>query len=198
MRTLGSGPRTVLFIGGIHGDEAEGAAATAALPDAFTAAGLGDRVTLYVVEDANPDGRAAGTRDNANGVDVNRNFPATNFAPGNSASGGEPANQPETRAIVETIDRIRPQMVIVLHSWVGQEFVNFDGPARPIAERFSATSGLPVKASGEFAATPGSLGSYAGRDRGVAVLTIELLKGSNPGSDWLKIRDALLQSIAGD
>ena len=82
--------------------------------------------------------------------------------------------------MVETIDRIDPHLVMVVHSWNNEQFVNFDGPAQAAAERFSALSGLPVKASGEFAATPGSLGSYAGRDRGIPVLTIELLKGSDP------------------
>ena len=90
-RTLGHGPRKVLFIGGIHGDETEGAYSTAELPAAFEAAGLADAVTLTILEDANPDGRAAGTRDNANGVDINRTFPAKNF---DTSNGGEPVSQP--------------------------------------------------------------------------------------------------------
>lgn len=57
--TVGHGPRKVLFIGGIHGDEPEGVVATAALPAAFEAAGLGDAVTLTILEDANPDGQRA-------------------------------------------------------------------------------------------------------------------------------------------
>jgi hypothetical protein len=36
------GPHKVLFIGGIHGDEAESAVATAELPAAFDAAGFAD------------------------------------------------------------------------------------------------------------------------------------------------------------
>jgi len=192
--TFGHGPRKVLFIGGIHGDEAEGAYSTAELPAAFTAAGLGDAVTLTILEDANPDGRVAGTRDNANGVDINRTFPATNF---DTSNGGEPLSQPESRAVKDTIDRIGPDLVVVAHSWAGRQFVNFDGPAGPIAERFAAATGLPVEESSSFASTPGSLGSYFGRDRGVAVLTIELLKGSDPKADWDRIRAALLDAIRG-
>jgi murein peptide amidase A len=196
-QTIGQGPRKVLFIGGIHGDEAEGAVATAELPAAFEAAGLAEAVTLTIIEDANPDGRAARTRGNANGVDVNRNFPAANFDSTDPSNGGTPLSQPESRAVKDTIDRIQPSLVLVAHSWAGRHFINFDGPAREIAERFSASSGLPVEASSSFAPTPGSLGSYFGRDRGIAILTIEVLKGSDPTAVWGQIREALLQAIAG-
>jgi protein MpaA len=196
-RTLGHGPRKVLFVGGIHGDETEGAYTTAELPSAFTAAGLADTVSLTILEDANPDGRAAGTRGNANGVDVNRNFPASNFDTTNPSNGGSPLSQPESRAVYDTINRIGPVLVMVAHSWAGRQFVNYDGPARELAERFSASTGLPVEASSSFASTPGSLGSYFGRDRRIQILTIELLKGSDPKADWDRIREALLQAIAG-
>ena len=196
-RSVGNGPRIVLFVGGIHGDEPEGALTTEQLPAAFVAAGLADAVTLTILEDANPDGRAAGTRANANGVDVNRNFPASNFDSANPDNGGEPLSQPESRALVETVDRLRPNLVMVAHAWAGDQFINFDGPARELADRFSASSGLPVEASSEFAPTPGSLGSYIGRDRKIPVLTIEVLKGSDPAAVWEKLRPALLQAIAG-
>lgn len=195
--TLGQGRRKVLYIGGIHGDEPEGANATAALPGEFLAAGLSEAVTLTVVEDANPDGRAMGTRVNANHVDLNRNFPARNFDGTVRESGQTPLNQPESRAVHNVIEKVRPDLVIAMHSWDGRQFVNFDGPARAIAERFSATSGLPVAESTSFSATPGSLGSYLGRDRGLPLITIELLKGSDPERNWELIRDALIEAIAG-
>lgn len=197
LKVLGHGPRKVLFVGGIHGDEAEGAYMTAALPAAFIDRGLSDSVTLTVLEDANPDGRAAGTRGNANGVDINRNFPASNFDTTNPANGGLPLSQPESRILYDTIGRIGPDLILVAHSWTGQQFINFDGPAREVAERFSAVSGLRVETSSEFAPTPGSLGSYVGRDRGIPILTIEVLKGSDPKAVWDKVGAALLQAIGG-
>ncbi|MEZ5142257.1 MAG: M14 family zinc carboxypeptidase [Acidimicrobiales bacterium] len=195
--TVGHGPRTVLFVGGIHGDEAEGAYATAELAGAFTAAGLADAVTLTIIEDANPDGRAAATRGNANGVDINRNFPASNFDTTNPSYGRSPLSQPESRALHDTIERVDPDLVLVAHSWPDRAFVNYDGPARALAERFAAASGLPVEESSEIAPTPGSLGSYVGRDRGTPILTIELRKGSDPQADWERIRGAVLAAIAG-
>ena len=195
--TLGHGLRKVLFIGGIHGDEPEGGYSTAQLPAAFEAAGLADAVTLTILEDANPDGRAAFKRENANGVDINRNFPAANFDTGNPAYGGAPLSQPESRLVFDLINRLSPALVLVVHSWVDKQFVNFDGPARRIAERFSADSGMPLTPSGDFAPTPGSLGSYVGRDRRTPVVTIELRKGSDPKMDWEQIHSALLNAIAG-
>lgn len=197
MRTIGTGPRHVLFIGGIHGDEPEGAYTTTQLPIAFAAAGLADNVTLSILEDANPDGRAANTRTNANGVDVNRNFPASNFDSTNPDYGSTPLSQPESRAVVAAIDRLTPALIVVAHSWYDREFINFDGPARAIAERFSMSSGLPVEASNSFAPTPGSLGSYAGRDRGIALLTVEVRKGSDPRAVWQRLSNALLDAIRG-
>jgi predicted deacylase len=197
VKTFGHGPRKVLFVGGIHGDEAEGAYATTQLPAAFSDAGLADAVTLTILEDANPDGRANDTRGNANGVDINRNFPATNFDTSNPAYGGSPLSQPESRVLYDTIGRIGPDLMLVMHSWRGRHFINFDGPARSIAERFSADSGLPVEDSSSFAPTPGSLGSYVGRDHGTPILTIELLNGSDPKADWVQIRTALLHAIGG-
>ncbi|QZH66438.1 succinylglutamate desuccinylase/aspartoacylase family protein [Mycolicibacterium farcinogenes] len=196
-RTIGNGPRRVLFVGGIHGDEPEGAYTTGQLASAFTADGLAGLATLTILEDANPDGRAAGTRGNAHGVDINRNFPAANFDAAAPSNGGTPLSQPESRALVETIDRTAPELVLVAHSWLGREFVNFDGPARAIAERFARTAGMPVEESSAFAPTPGSLGSYVGRDRGIAVVTIEVLRGSDPLQVWEKLRPALLEAIRG-
>src|SRR6201999_1459276 len=68
---IGYGPRRVLWIGGTHGNERQGAVATADLPAAFEGAGLARDVTLWILEDENPDGSAANTRYNANGVDLN-------------------------------------------------------------------------------------------------------------------------------
>lgn len=195
--TLGHGRRNVLFVGGIHGDEQEGSYATESLPSAFEAAGLGEKVSLTVLEDLNPDGRAASTRFNANGVDINRNFPAANFQPSGPSSGGAPLSQPESRLLFDLINRVKPALVIVIHSWTGRQFVNYDGPARPIAERFAQESGMPITPSTDFSPTPGSLGSYFGRDRNIAILTIEFLKGSDPKKDWEMVKSAMLNAIAG-
>lgn len=191
--TVGSGPRRVLWIGGIHGDEPEGAVATAALPAAL-APHLGE-VTVTILEDANPDGRQAGTRGNANGVDINRNFPSRTFDATKPEYGGSPLSQPEARAVAELVEQVDPDLLVVMHSWRGREFINYDGPARELADRFSRRSGLVVEPSDAINPTPGSLGSWAGIDRGIPLLTVEILRGTPGEATWTRIRDAAIDVI---
>ena len=61
----------VLVVGCIHGNEPAGIAVATRLRRARPVAGI----DLWVIDDLNPDGVAAGTRQNAHGVDLNRNFP---------------------------------------------------------------------------------------------------------------------------
>src|SRR3954449_2259210 len=63
-------PRRLLVFGLIHGNEPAGRAVARRLPAAKPPPGL----DVWVVEDLNPDGFAARTRQNAHGVDLNRNF----------------------------------------------------------------------------------------------------------------------------
>lgn len=92
----------VLVIGVIHGDEAAGLDIVARLSERPVPAG----VELYLMDSMNPDGTAADVRQNANGVDLNRNFPY-NWGPigepGNwEYAGPSAASEPETRAVVES------------------------------------------------------------------------------------------------
>lgn len=194
-RRVGRGVRRVIWIGGIHGDEAEGARATEELAAAFARApGALDSVTLTIVEDINPDGRARGTRGNAHGIDLNRNYPASNFLPGPSF-GRRPIDQPESLALHELILAEKPHLVIVAHAWRGDRFINFDGPGAQLAEIFARHSGFPVRPSDKIAPTPGSLGSWVGRTLGTPILTLEYLRGSDPWTDWLTTREAILAVI---
>ena len=195
--TLGHGPRRVLWVGGIHGDEREGMSATAELPAAFLAMpGAGERVTLVVIEDLNPDGSAKKTRGNGHGVDLNRNFPADSFRAG-GRHGREALCEPESLALAELVGSWRPHVVLVAHSFRGAEFVNFDGPGREMAERFAEESGFEVRESEELDATPGSFGAWAGVMLGLPVLTVEYRRGSEPKEAWDVTRAAILAVIEG-
>lgn len=188
---VGSGARKVLWVGGIHGTEREGSVATERLPAAFAnTRTLGDHVTLTLVRDLNPDGSAANNRHNARDVDLNRNFPATNFVP-HRRRGRAPLDQPESRVLHDLIVRGRPDLVLICHS-TERGYINFDGPARRYAEVFSRASGYPVVESNTLHSTPGSLGSWVGLDLGIPILTLEYRRGTPPERAWDETRDAIL------
>lgn len=196
LRVAGDGPRRVLWIGGIHGDEREGSVSTAELPGAFLAdVRLAGRVRLYLVEDVNPDGTALGRRQNARGVDLNRNYPASNFR-ASRENGARPLSEPEALALHGLIQEIRPELVIVAHSARARNFINWDGPAERHAALFSRHSHYPIVASDTLHGTPGSLGSWVGRDLQIPILTLEHRHGADPRQCWERTRSAILAVIA--
>lgn len=171
------------IIGGIHGNEPEGLIAATDLAK-FSSAELAS-VTIRILDDANPDGTAAHTRGNAQGRDLNRNWPASNFARG-SARGNAPLSEPESLALHDDLETFAPHLVIVFHSIANGPFVNFDGPAGDFAEAFAAgastleTRWRVVPQMGYR--TPGSLGTYMGVDRGIPILTMEFRRGQDQAS----------------
>lgn len=192
---LGRGPRRVLWVGGIHGNEREGRISTSELPRALLdTPGALETVTLTILEDVNPDGTARNTRGNAMGVDLNRNYPAANFKP-SRLFGLRPLDQPEARALHDLIDHERPHLVIVAHSWHDDHFINYDGPAEHLAERFSKLSGYRVQVSSDIAPTPGSLGSWVGNTMRIPILTLEYHRGRDPWAAWLETKAAILAVV---
>lgn len=176
--TIGIGPRRIYLIGGIHGNEPEGLEAAEIL------ATRGGRdlagVTLRLVKDANPDGTARRARVNGRGNDLNRNWPAANFA-SSRGRGETPLSEPETQALHRDILSFNPDVIVVFHSIASGPFVNFDGPAEELAESF-ATAARRVDERWKVVrnmgyGTPGSMGSYFGVDRGVPILTVEFRRG---------------------
>lgn len=112
----GPGPR-VLVVGCIHGDECAGRAVVTALRK------VRPREDLWLVPTFNPDGLAHDTRQNADGVDLNRNFPANwrPFGPPWSvyAAGPRPWSEPETRLVRDVVARIRPRYTVWFHQHLG-------------------------------------------------------------------------------
>lgn len=178
----GAEPPRVLVIGSIHGNEPEGLPAVqplvAALSVARRDATLG--ATVRIIRDLNPDATAARSRTNSRGVDLNRNFPASNFSPAPDR-GPSPLSEPESRALARELDAFRPDLVIVFHSIRSGPFVNYDGPASTLADAFVAAARRTdprwrVEPSMGYP-TPGSLGTFVGIDRRVPILTVEFRRG---------------------
>lgn len=129
--------RKVLVVGCIHGNECAGLAITSALR-----ASISKDVQLWVIPELNPDGTAADTRQNAHGVDLNRNFPFRWQPISNPTfySGPYPRSEPETRAAMRFIQRIRPAVSIWYHQH--QDLVDMSGGDHGIARRYAQIAGL--------------------------------------------------------
>ena len=160
LELVGAGPRSgaMLVVGCIHGNECAGTGVTRLLASLRRQA----RSDLWLVHDLNPDGSARGTRQNARGVDLNRNFPAGWRAAGKPWDtfypGRRPLSEPETRAIAGLIRRIRPQTTVWFHQ--PQGIVRAWGRSIPAARRYARLSGEPFRA---LRRPPGSATNWQNR-----------------------------------
>jgi protein MpaA len=135
-----------------------------------------------VVLAANPDGVTRGTRGNARGVDLNRNFPSSDWRPGTVthrstiedasdillSTGESPASEPETRALLSLIRELEPRAVVALHAPLA---CIDDANASALGQRLAQRTGMPLVSDVGYP-TPGSFGSW-GSDQGVPVVTYE-------------------------
>ncbi len=131
------------------------------------------------------------TRTNARGVDVNRNLPTADWdtqaiklwkkkfsSNPRRFPGKEAGSEPETAFQVELIKKVQPQKMLSIHAPLN--FMDYDGPTTLTLARFpreyvreclKLRSRLKAVSGGFF---PGSLGNYAGQERGIPTLTLEL------------------------
>ncbi|NOT79980.1 MAG: murein peptide amidase A [Bacteriovoracaceae bacterium] len=150
----------------------------------------------------NPDGSKLNIRMNANGVDLNRNFPTSDWNelalkkwknreksdprrfPGHVAG-----SEKEVRCAIAHIEDFRPDLVISIHTPYG--VFDFDGP--PV-KKYNSKNLLPWKRLGTFT---GSLGRYVWDERNIPVLTIELKEDSlnTNSNDFIKLQDRLSRLI---
>jgi len=188
---FGSGSNCTLFISGVHGDE---------LPTVYLLLKLADFIKnnpaqfedqcIIIAPLANPDGFFADppTRVNGSGIDINRNFPTKDwqakalslwkkntdenkrYYPGSKAG-----SEQETLFQIALINRFKPRKILTIHSPLG--FYDYDGPSTGLdafgewVDKISKETEFPLKKYGIY---PGSLGNYAGVERNILTLTLEL------------------------
>ena len=190
---LGQGPEVTFILAAIHGNEPAGTTLVRRLGKYLQQQSHlmeGRRVVLLAV--ANPDGFAHKSRFNANGVDLNRNFPSANRA-NERQSGATPLSEPEARVVKQLIEQYSPDRIISLHQPLA--CIDYDGPGTTLAVRMAQYCNLPVKKLG---ARPGSLGSYTGVDLGIPIITFEMRQndsGLDSNTLWQRYGKALVAVI---
>ena len=158
----------VLVIGVFHGDEPQGD------PLIRKYLKLHPETNLLMIPCLNKYGMMENKRTNSNGVDLNRNFPTKNWGTVqmNAFYGGEsPASEEETRFVIDIVEKYRPKAILTLHA--PYRVVNYDGPGEEIAQKIAQIIGYPVEPSIGYP-TPGSFGTWAGVERNIPIITLEL------------------------
>ncbi|MBF0310057.1 MAG: succinylglutamate desuccinylase/aspartoacylase family protein [Magnetococcales bacterium] len=170
----------VLVLGGIHGDEYSSVSIVfkwmQVLEQFHT--GLFHWRVLPLV---NPDGllQAKSQRTNHRGIDLNRNFPTSNWQKESTdywvrRTGKDPRrypgekalSEPEAQWIAREIDQFRPNVIVAVHAPFN--LLDFDGGPPLPPERLGP---LYLSLLGTY---PGSLGRYAGLEKRIPIITIEL------------------------
>ncbi len=221
---FGHGPNTTLILGGVHPDELtpiplvfKFALHLQANPNLIPE---GSRVIVAPL--VNPDGFLQKTahRTNLRGVDLNRNFFTRDWYSTAKRWWAERRQQnprhfpgPIPNSEIETIfqiwlvDTFKPDKIISLHAPLG--FYDYDGPteqkpraltsseekAKSLVQNMSASSRNYKIVDYSF--YPGSLGNYAGNERGIPTVTLEL-ETTNPnkiGEYWTQFSPGLEHAI---
>jgi len=174
-----AGPVDLLVMASMHGDECE---TTVVLSEALRCV-REQALATPVILNVNPDGTALGTRCNARGVDLNRNWPTRNWTPetvfykahGETvrdielSPGPAPASEPETQALRDLVAALRPAAIVSLHAPLG---CVEDPDRKPLAQWIAREAGLPLVPDVGYL-TPGSLGTWA-VEQGINIITWEL------------------------
>jgi protein MpaA len=169
----------ILILASIHGDEAE---TTVVVSEALRCLRRSD-LRAAVILCANPDGMLRGTRGNARSVDLNRNFPTTNWKPdpvhyktrANDARdialspGSQPASESETRALISLIARLNPSAIVSLHAALA---CIDDAGSSHLGRQLAARCDLPLMNEIGYP-TPGSMGTWA-TEQELTLVTWEL------------------------
>jgi protein MpaA len=159
----------LLLLAGQHGEEPDCTVilsrALRALPQAAE--------NVATVLALNPDGLSRGTRGNANGVDLNRNFPTANWSTEPTSyrwnhdaeppddriflsTGSAPSSEPETQALIDLVEKLQPTQIVALHG----PLACIDDPDQsPLGKWLAEQTGMPLVTDIGYP-TPGSFGTW--------------------------------------
>lgn len=222
---FGSGTETTLVLGGVHPDELTPIPIAFRVgrflhehPEV-----LAQNSKVVLAPLVNPDGffKKQPSRTNQNGVDLNRNFFTMDWYEkarklwierrsrlSSHFPGHFPNSEIETLFQIQLIDRFQPDKIMSLHAPLG--FLDYDGPGE--GQKPQALTATELKAkqlvtavsekSGNYKVIdynfyPGSLGNFAGNERHIPTVTLELESTEPKKLDlyWRQFLPGILQAI---
>ena len=187
---------TAVLLGQMHGDEHAGVVLARSIVDGRAAV---NGIDLWVVPTMNPDGNAANTRQNAHGVDLNRNWrdiwrPLT----GEYYSGPYPLSEPETQAMRRFLLAVKPHYLVSLHQPLhGVDTTDGGALDHAFRNRLARNLGLPLKPFRCWSVCHGSMtGWYTTHRYGIAD-TVEF--GRQPTAGYLtgRARRGIVAALGG-
>jgi len=218
--TIGSGEHTTLILGGVHPDELTPIPISFRFARFMAQTMTDDEkkdIRVVIAPLVNPDGFLIDrpTRTNANGVDVNRNFFTLDWYDraklfwrsyrGRQARyfpGYFPNSEIETMFQIDMMEKFRPDKIVSLHAPLG--FLDYDGPGSISSGKMTKSEeqarklvqGISKKSKNyrvvNYAFYPGSLGNFAGNERNIPTITLEL-----ETTDPKKVEDYWQQFLPG-
>jgi len=166
--------KNFVLMGGFHGDEPEGVWVVEHFLNSEMAKEFKE-ANLYVIPQVNPDGVAASTRVNANGVDLNRNFPTVDWnAEAREAKynpGAKALSEIEAQIMHDFILEVRPILFISCHCYIPQ--VNVNGDCKEASVYLSEKTKYPVTRDVGYT-TPGCFGQWVLEAIGTPSITLEI------------------------
>ncbi|MCB0341431.1 MAG: DUF2817 domain-containing protein [Pseudobdellovibrionaceae bacterium] len=178
----------VVVVGGVHGDEPEGVYLVDGLLSWLRSLNQPTPVSWIIIPCLNPDGLSKNQRVNGRGVDLNRNYPSSNWSSEYKEPryypGPHPGSEPEIQAFVELIKAYKPPLLIHCHSW--NPCVVLTGePGHWAAKHLCDSSGYELVDNIGYP-TPGSLSHFGWSDMKIPVICIEAEERLNSCEVWPK------------
>lgn len=175
----------IYLIGGTHGDEVEGVYVLDQLFKWLRTDDKMDDQPIVCVPILNVDGYKAGTRVNSHAIDLNRNYPSSDWSPDFKKDKYNPGqnalSEPENQFLDSLFKSYPPGIVISFHSW--KPMINYNGDSEDVALFIKSHNNYETSHDIGYA-TPGSLGTYVPENYGAGVVTFEC----PPFSDDLSLK----------
>jgi protein MpaA len=168
---------SVLILAGVHGIEIEGVCLAWQLLERWQES-YDYKLNIHLVPQFNPDGILLKTRSNAQGIDLNRNLPTQDwkaeFTEPKYNPGKQAGSEPENQALMQLLKKHSFRFIFSLHSW--HPLINVNGDCNGVAQILHQWTNYKIEADMGYP-TPGCLGTFSGKERGIPTITYEIERG---------------------